>query len=447
MSLSEFERWEGRFDRLCDRLLDGLGPGEHLAIELTGEASHFMRFNGGKVRQSGTVADAAIKLQLICQDRTAYASFPFTGDLESDRPEAIAQLADLRQDLPQLPPDPYVVLPDNLGSSRETYSGRLLAPERAAEAILPAVQGIDFTGSYASGPILRATRNSAGQRHWFATETFVLDYSAIAPSQKAVKATLAGQQWNQAQFEQRVRQSKTQLDLLDRPTRSLPPGKYRTYFAPAAVADLLGMLSWGAVSEASMRQGGSALAKLKEGKTLSPRLTLREDFSRGTVPRFNQLGEVSPEEVPVIVEGELVNTLVNARTAKEYGVKSNAANGSESLRAPQVSPGRLSDDEILQRLGTGLYLSNLHYLNWSDRQGGRITGMTRYACFWVESGEVVAPITDLRFDESLYAFLGDNLEELTAFQEFVPNVGTYEWRSLGGALMPGMLVNDFTFTL
>ena len=31
---------------------------------------------------------------------------------------------------------------------------------------------------------------------------------------------------------------------------------------------------------------------------------------------------------------------------------------------------------------------NLHYLNWSDNIGGRITGMTRYACFWVENGEI-----------------------------------------------------------
>ena len=28
--------------------------------------------------------------------------------------------------------------------------------------------------------------------------------------------------------------------------------------------------------------------------------------------------------------------------------------------------------------------------------------MTRYACFWVEGGEVVGPIKDMRWDESLY---------------------------------------------
>jgi predicted Zn-dependent protease len=73
--------------------------------------------------------------------------------------------------------------------------------------------------------------------------------------------------------------------------------------------------------------------------------------------------------------------------------------------------------------------------------------MTRYACFWVEGGEIVAPIQDLRWDESLYSFWGKNLIALTEFREFVPEIGTYEQRALGGALVPGMLVEDFAFTL
>jgi predicted Zn-dependent protease len=117
------------------------------------------------------------------------------------------------------------------------------------------------------------------------------------------------------------------------------------------------------------------------------------------------------------------------------------------MRSPEVAVGKLAEADILKQLGTGLYLSNLHYLNWSDRTGGRITGMTRYACFWVENGEFTAPIENLRFDDSMYDFFGGNLEAFTDFHEFIPNTGTYETRSLGGILVPGMLVNKFTFTL
>jgi predicted Zn-dependent protease len=73
--------------------------------------------------------------------------------------------------------------------------------------------------------------------------------------------------------------------------------------------------------------------------------------------------------------------------------------------------------------------------------------MTRYACFWVEAGQIVAPIENLRFDESLYRFWGENLLDFTNFQEFIPEVGTYQARQLGGSIVPGMLVEDFTYTL
>jgi predicted Zn-dependent protease len=56
-------------------------------------------------------------------------------------------------------------------------------------------------------------------------------------------------------------------------------------------------------------------------------------------------------------------------------------------------------------------------LNWSDQSGGRITGMTRYAFFWVENSEFIAPIENLRFDDSIYDFLGEKLEAFTDSRE------------------------------
>ena len=112
-----------------------------------------------------------------------------------------------------------------------------------------------------------------------------------------------------------------------------------------------------------------------------------------------------------------------------------------------ISPGKLKRENILKELGTGLYISNLHYLNFSDRQAARITGMTRYACFYVENGEIVAPINDLRFDESFYNCWGKNLIDLTDFSEIIPNVSTYFSRGINANKIPGILVDDFNFTL
>jgi predicted Zn-dependent protease len=444
----ELTSLEYSFNQLLETLLIKKFEDEEFTLKLSSERSQFTRFNQAKVRQTGCVADGWIELTLMADQRSSARQFPFTGNWEKDWQRAYQALQELRDELPILPIDPYLVLPSGNNTSREVHHSNLLAPEAVVSSILAEVTELDFTGIYAGGVVIKAYGDSKGQKHWFATDTFTLDYSLFINSRQAVKGIFAGSSWDVASYAAKISEAKIQLKLLSRPAKELPRGQYKTYFAPAAVADLLSMLSWGAVSEADIQQGNSALAVLsRKAKQLSPKFSLKENFQLGLVPRFNELGEMAAPELPIIEQGILVNSLVNSRTAKEYQKIANGANSSESLRTPEVSPGSLKFEQILSSLDTGLYVSNLHYLNWSDRPTGRITGMTRYACFWVENGEIIAPIENLRFDESLYRFWGENLVDFTNFQEFIPEVGTYDSRQLGGSLVPGMLVNDFTYTL
>jgi len=112
-----------------------------------------------------------------------------------------------------------------------------------------------------------------------------------------------------------------------------------------------------------------------------------------------------------------------------------------------MDPGSLSQENILKEIDTGLYLSNIHYLNWSDNPGGRITGLTRYACFWVKNGEIEGPINTMRFDDTFYKYLGDNLVHIGDETEYIPNTSTYGNREMGGIICPGILANSFALTL
>ncbi len=439
---------EVSFNRLLESLFDEKKSGEEFSFKLNRERSNFTRFNRAKVRQTGVVADGWVELTLMENQRSAFRVFPVSGNWEVDWQQAYTSLQDLREELPLLPIDTYLVLPAGDETTREVHSGSLLADEEVAKTILEAVAELDFTGFYAGGEISQGYADSGGKKHWFSTDTFNLDYSIFTNSGQAVKGFCAGNNWNHQIYLDKISQAKQQLELLSRPAKNIPRGNYKTYFAPAAVAELLTMLSWGGLSEADIQQGNSALAMLaSKEKKLSPKFNLREDFQNGSVPRFNDWGEVAPSKLTVIKQGVLINSLVNSRSAKEYYKEPNGAGSTESLRSPQIDGGNLASDAILSSLDTGLYVSNLHYLNWSDRPSGRITGMTRYACFWVANGEIVAPIEDLRFDDSLYRFWGENLIDLTEELEFIPEVGTYENRQLGGSHVPGMLVKDFTYTL
>ena len=92
-------------------------------------------------------------------------------------------------------------------------------------------------------------------------------------------------------------------------------------------------------------------------------------------------------------------------------------------------------------------MSNLWYLNFSDRNNGRITGLTRFGCFKVKDGEYQGPINTMRFDETIYNIFGDNLLGLTDQRQLIMDPSTYEERSTYNSTLPGAIVDDFKMTL
>ena len=133
-------------------------------------------------------------------------------------------------------------------------------------------------------------------------------------------------------------------------------------------------------------------------------------------------------------------------THKKYGLKSNAANKNESIRSGEILSGSKSEDELISSLREGVYLSNLHYLNWSNKKTACITGMTRYGCYYINSDGEIFPINDMRFNVSLYDIFGDDLVDLSSERMTFCEAGTYDRRELGGMCVPGMLTK-MTFTL
>ena len=82
-----------------------------------------------------------------------------------------------------------------------------------------------------------------------------------------------------------------------------------------------------------------------------------------------------------------------------------------------------------------------------DLPAARLTGMTRFATFWVEDGQIRAPVDTMRFDDALFDFLGPQLEALTREPELLLPGGTYGARQTGSMALPGALLSRFTLTL
>lgn len=437
------------FYRLADELTALLHGTEVYLCTFSGEESDFVRLNRNAIRQAGTVTQRFLSLTLIDGLRHASGTLSLAGSLEVDRSRVTTLLTTLRAQLPYLPEDPHLLYATEVQSSE--YRGPNRLPEDSM-AVIAAIQeagrGLDVVGLYAAGGIYHGFANSLGQRNWFASYSYNFDWSLYHQGDKAVKQCYAGFVWDPHEFRRRMEAATAQLAVLTRPPRTITPGQYRVYLAPAAVAEILGLLSWGGFGLKDHRTKQTPLLKMvEEGVRLHPGVTILENTRDGVAPNFQEEGFGKPDQVTLIAGGALRDCLVSPRSAKEYGVPTNGASRSEAPESLEMLGGEIPAVDILRHLDTGVYINHVWYLNYSDRTACRITGLTRFATLWVEDGVIHAPLTVMRFDETLYRMFGEKLLGLTCEREFLLDPSTYGARSTSSSRVPGALIADFSFTL
>lgn len=437
---------ENFFRELSEILCADVAAGEVLLLNYQGEESDFVRLNYNKIRQAGRVHQQLLRLDLINNSRQTSALMPLTGNLNDDLGRAQSMLNRLREQLSLLPEDPHLNYATEVHNTVHHGANNIPAPDDAVEKLITAAQDLDLVGVWASGEMSHGFANSLGQFNWHSAYSFNLDWSIYREGDKAVKQNYAGLTWDKNYLTRKIAHGREALELLGHKPKTLEPGKYRVYLTPSALRELMEMVSWGGFGLKSHRTAQTPLLRMvREDATLNQDVTIGENHAIGLTPRFTRAGFIKPDRVELITEGTYRDCLANRRSAKEYNMAVNC--GIEHPQSLEINSGKLHHNDIYNALDTGLYISNLWYCNFSDRNHCRITGMTRFACLWVEQGRPASPANVMRFDESIYHILGDRLEGLTHEQQHILDTSSYQWRSNASVHLPGALVNDFTFTL
>lgn len=436
------------FHDLAQLLQDSMQGDEQFQCWFSGESTDFVRFNRSVIRQAGHVRQLSLKLSLIDGRRHAGAVSGLSGQIDADRLVVARMIGALRAQLPDLPDDPHLLLASDVNSTEHILPSCLPPAQAIVDEVLRAAQGLDLVGILASGPVFRGFANASGQRNWHETASFNLDWSLYQASDKAVKSAYAGFVWDSAAFATKFASAVAQLEMLRRAPVTVPPGGYRAYLTPTALNELVGMLNWAGLSEKALRTKQSSLRRMRdEGLCFHPAVSLRENTAEGLAPGFQAEGFIKPDSVLLVDEGRLVGSMISPRSAQEYGLRANGANNDESASSFDLAAGHLAQADILDELGTGIFVSNLWYLNFSDRASCRVTGMTRFATFWVEDGRIKALLNVMRFDDSLFRVLGDKLIGLTRERELLIDGSSYGGRGTDSARLPGALVGDMKFVL
>ena len=437
------------FENITKELFKNIKSNELLIINFDAEESKFVRLNKGKIRQAGSVKQISMTLSLSTKDKRNLKSYiRLNGSFERDISTLIKALNYLRRELPDLPKDPYMMFSTSVHSTEISSEKQSTSDEVILEHILNSAIKLDLVGIFSSGSIYTGLANSLGQKNWHEDYSFSFDYSIYNKNNNAIKLNYSSKKWDKDDYDLILNKGIEKLAILSNPEKKITTGEYRVYLEPSALNEIIDMMAWGGFSYKSNKIGTSPLHLLnKKERKLNEHIYIDENIKDGLSANFNSDGFIKPEEISMINKGEFRESLTSPRSSLEYSVVHNAASPSEYPSSIDMRAGSISDDKILEIIDNGIYISNLWYLNFSDRNNGRMTGLTRFGCFLVENGKLSAPINTMRFDDSVYSILGENLIGLTTSRELLIDSGTYEERSTSSARLPGALVNNFKMTL
>ncbi len=226
----------------------------------------------------------------------------------------------------------------------------------------------------------------------------------------------------------------------------IEPGRYTVVLTPAAVGDLLVFLAWHGFNARAHLENRSFLAGKMGQKVFDERITIIDDAydPRWQGLPFDMEG-VPRERVELIREGVLVGLVYDRLTAE----KMNASPTGHGGRQPNtwgafpscivVAPGNATMEEMIKSVKNGLLVTHFHYTNTSELTKLTVTGMTRDGLFKIENGEIVYPVKNLRFTQSI----AEALNRVVAVGSEQKRVSGFFF---GGIITPGMIIDEFNFS-
>ncbi|MFQ5655630.1 MAG: TldE/PmbA family protein, partial [Planctomycetota bacterium] len=148
------------FYELADYIKEQLSPGQEYTARFSAEDSDFIRFNHGRVRQSGTVRQRSLFIDLIEGKRHVQGSLGLAGGLQEDRHRVRQLIAGLSGRLPEVAEDPHLLYSTEVRSTEARRKDRVPEPAVVLEAVSAASEGRDLVGVYAGGGIEEGFANS-----------------------------------------------------------------------------------------------------------------------------------------------------------------------------------------------------------------------------------------------------------------------------------------------
>lgn len=415
------------------------------------ERSGLARFAASVVHQPTLVDDASVTIRVVRDGQVGAVS---TNRLDDESLGAAARrageaAASGRPD-PAFPGlAPPAAPPKVEGWDEETAALDPGGIAAQAWTAIEAAEDIGLYGYFTSGVTELAVASSTGLSASQAlTDATVLALAADETRSGYAEAT----SWRVGELDPAAT-GREAADIAARTTGAgeLEPGTYRTVLSPYAFGELLLYFGYSSLGALGLLEGRSFITGRLGERLFDERFSLADDGRdpRG-LPKAFDLEGVPKQRVELVEAGVARDVVWDRRTAHREGREStgHALDATAQAHGPlpfnlSVAPGDATDEELAERVGDGIYVTRLHYVNIVDAREGLLTGMTRDGTFRIENGRVTRPLVNLRFTTSVPELLA-SLPGIGAQATLVNASDFYDARYPFGTLVPPVATERFT---
>jgi PmbA protein len=417
------------------------------------EQSGFARFAASEVHQPTLIRDETITLRVVRDGKVGCA---VTNRTDDEGLREAARRAAEAADSAKADPDfaglqPPADVPDVAGYDEGTAA---LTPEEQAAGASAAIEAAGdyglygyFTSAVTGLGVVSTTGHAVRQGM---TDASVLAIAASDEESGYAEAT----SWKAEELDPAaVAREAVEKAARTKGAGELEAGTHPAVLEPYAFSELLWYFGFSSLNGLACLEGRSYFSGRIGEQVFHESFNLVDDaLVPDGMPKAFDFEGVPKQRVTLVEHGVAKDVVWDRRTAKRAGGGHRSTG--HALSAPAqgfgalplnmaVSGGDATRDELVERIGEGIYVTRLHYLGVVDPREGIITGMTRDGTFKIEGGKVTRPLVNLRFTTS-FPKVVENLVGLGNDVELVNRSDFYDERYPFGTLVPTVATSAFT---
>ena len=400
---------EDRFRAVAAAALEVTGV-DGVEVLYTHEWGGLTRFANSVIHQSTFREDTGLRVRVVSRNRTGVASsndFSERGAKEAaTSAKEMAEMAAPDPLFPGLAPKADVPQVDRFFESTAEAT-----PASRADAVARLIDrcpaGFVAAGAFETAAAELGIANSEGQVCWSPGTLASLTTVMTGGEQGSGFAEAFSGAAEFIDPEAIGTRASEKAVLSQRPV-ALDPGTYPVVLESAAVATLAGFLAYVGFGGRGYVEDRSCFSSKAGRSVAAPSISIWDD---GADPRtlgaaFDFEG-VPRQRVDLIKDGVFLDAVYDLRTGKQAGRPSTG----HGLPAPNpegpfplnlfMAEGDASLEDMIRSTQRGVLVTRFHYSNIVNPIESSITGMTRDGTFLIERGEIVGPVMNFRFTQSI----------------------------------------------